>query len=120
METEIVVKYKDGENYATERFESWMKDGGFVFFFNDKRKSLIKLMIPVENVISIRTITEEDLAEENRDFIKKHIENIVVSGSVIVESDLVEAVEVSLRIMQREYDAKELVPGLIRISLIEG
>ena len=121
METEIVVEYvRANGNTATETFKSWDENGSFTLLYSDVSQDSLRLMIPTQNVLSLRVVTEEDREEEDRDIAKRYAENIIVSGSAIVDKYLLDKVEDHLKGLNLEYEMKEVGFYYYRVSLIKG
>lgn len=121
METEIVVEYlKANGNTATEKFKSWDESGSFTLLYNDVSHDSLRLMIPTQNVLSMRVVTEEDREEEDRDFVLKYVDHIIVAGSAIVEERLTDKVTSFLTKLCKKYETKELNDYHTRVTLVEG
>lgn len=121
METEIVVEYlKANGNTATESFKSWDESGSFTLLYNDVSQDSLRLMIPTQNILSLRVVTEEDREEEDRDVAKRLVMRIIVSDSAIVDKYLLGKVECLLDGLQRKYETKEIGSDYYRVSLVEG
>ena len=120
-ETEIVVEYLNAKGVpGTERFKSWDESGSFTLLYNDVSKDSLRLMIPTQNILSLRIIRPEDRIEEERDMINKYVDHICESGSAIVEGFLVNRVTDILSKICKKYETKNLESGYFRVSLIEG
>lgn len=90
METEIIVEYvRANGNTATETFKSWDENGSYTLLYNDVSQDSLRLMIPTQNVLSLRVVTEEDRAEEERGFVEKYVDTIIETGFAYVDDDLV-------------------------------
>lgn len=121
METEIVVEYvRANGNTATETFKSWDENGSFTLLYSDVSQDSLRLMIPTQNILSLRIVTEEDREEEDRDVAKRYAERIIVSGSAIVDKYLLDKVEDYLKGIHPKYGMKELGSDYYRVSMIEG
>ena len=119
METEIVVEYlKANGNTATESFKSWDQSGSFTLLYNDVSQDSLRLMIPTQNVLSLRVVTEENREEEDRDVAKRLVERIIMSDSAIVDKYLLGKVEDLLGGLQRKYETKEIGSDYYRVSLV--
>lgn len=121
METEIVVEYvKANGNTATEKFKSWDESGSFTLLYNDVSQDSLRLMIPTQNILSLRIIRPEDREEEERAFVESYANRIIVSGSALVDKYLLDKVENLLDSLYRKYETKEVGSDYYRVSLVEG
>ncbi|TCI26733.1 hypothetical protein EVJ32_04990 [Exiguobacterium sp. SH5S4] len=121
MENEIVVEYLNANGVpGTERFKAWDKSGSFTLLYNDVSKDSLRLMIPTQNILSLRVIRPEDRAEEERDFVEKYVDQICDSGAAIVEGYLVNRVTDFLDKICKKYETENLTSGYFRVSLIKG
>ena len=117
METEIVVEYlKANGNTATETFKSWDENGSYTLLYNDG----LRLMIPTQNVLSLRIIRPEDRAEEERGFVEKYVDTIIETGFAYVDDDLVYRVTLFLDKLCKKHKTEDIIPGVVKIRLIEG
>lgn len=121
METEIVVEYlKANGNTVTEKFKSWDESGSFTLLYNDVSHDSLRLMIPTQNILSLRVVTEEDREEEDRAFVESYVNRIILSGSALVDKYLLGKVEDLLNGLQRKYETKEIGSDYYRVSLVKG
>lgn len=119
METEIVVEYlKANGNTATEKFKSWDENGSYTLLYNDVSQDSLRLMIPTQNILSLRVVTEEDQEEEDRDVAKRYAERIIESGSAVVDKYLLGKVRDNLDTLFMKHETKELACGYYRVSLV--
>lgn len=121
METEIVVEYVGANgNTATETFKSWDENGSYTLLYNDVSQDSLRLMIPTQNVLSLRVVTEEDRAEEERGFVEKYVDTIIETGFAYVDDDLVYRVTLFLDKLCKKHVTEDVIPGVVKIRLIEG
>lgn len=121
METEIVVEYlKANGNTATEKFKSWDESGSFTLLYNDVSHDSLRLMIPTQNILSLRIIRPEDRAEEERGFVEKYVDTIIETGFAYVDDDLVYRVTLFLDKLCKKHVTEDAIPGVVKIRLIEG
>lgn len=121
METEIVVEYlKANGNTATESFKSWDESGSFTLLYNDVSQDSLRLMIPTQNILSLRVIRPEDREQEERELVEKYVDIIIERGFSYVDDDLVDRVTGFLVKLCKKFELKDDISGLVKIRLIEG
>lgn len=121
MENEIVVEYvRANGNTATETFKSWDENGSYTLLYSDVSQDSLRLMIPTQNILSLRVIRPEDYVEEERDIVEKYVDHICVSGSAVVEGYLINRVTDFLNKICKKYETENLTLGYFRVSLVRG